>query len=388
MCLRCFMVLFFKTCCRVYMFYSSFVLLVEEVRVEILACCVYGHVHTVLRMEAVLKNLESTVQLMAVSQTSHVKEWNSETVQRAFQWAEYCEHLHTRFYNNPTVKKALENHLCKTNKLLEETLSTYCCLALSDLAQCQHRLLVGLLKNPATPHSVIKTLLQNFGSCGHHTDKYDHDVGSLIASRSACKVLESLSLVQPGFGISLGTQVQGTMLLQHINAIQSGPSDATCVRMMLDSVFQDSARSDGFPKLIASALLTSNKLNEQSTAPDLLIDWLLTRHDLLSIMCQSLSHDICTKLSHQCPKFWLVYWDILKNWASTMDYDVNSGLWVQQCDKAVSFQILVERVKSVWSSGSPLKEETEKELMGLKHADGDFDVQGLSIWTDLLMRFK
>ncbi|XP_062858022.1 Fanconi anemia group F protein [Trichomycterus rosablanca] len=339
-------------------------------------------------METVLKNLASTVQLLAVSHTSYVKEWNSETVHRAFQWAEYCEHLYTRFNNKPTVRKVLENHLRKTNELLEETLSTYCCLTLSDLAQCQHKLLTGLLKNPATPHSVIKALLQKFGPCDY-TDQADHDLGSLIACRSACKLFEDISLNQPDFdfGISLGTQVHGMMLLQHIHAIQS-PSDDTCAKKLLDSIFQDSAGSDSFPKLIASALLSANNWNEQSTAPDLLVDWLLTRHDLLNTVCQSLSPHICTTFSQQCPKFWLAYWDRLKHWASTMEYDVSNGLWVQLCDKAVSFQRLLERVKSSWSSGSPLKEETEKELMRLKQADGDFDVQGLSVWTDLLMQLK
>lgn len=341
----------------------------------------------VRRMEAVLQNLESSVELLAVSQTDFVAEWDSETVDRAFQWAQYCEHLHTRFHTNPSVRGALESRLSGTNQLLAHAFPGHCCLTLSDLAQCRHRLLVGLLKNPATPHAVIKSLLDKFGLAegDQHVDLSD-----LSACRSACKLLGDFPLSRKsGFGLSAGTQVHAMMLLQRIQAIQSRPGNQAYATTLLDCLLEDSGEEhDSFLALIAAALLSTDTMSEDTAAQDFLLDWLEGHDDLLHRMCQALPPELCTKLSQRWPKFRLSYWDSLKKSASSLVYDVSNGLWMQPCDTAASFPTLTERFKSLWSSGSPLKDETEEQLVALKQADGDFEVEGLSVWTDLLVQFK
>lgn len=342
-------------------------------------------------MEAVLHNLESTVELLAVSQTDFVAEWDDETVDRAFQWAQYCEHLHTRFHTNPSVRGALESRLYRTNQLLARTFTSYHWLSLSDLAQCRHRLLVGLLKNPATPHPVIKSLFDKF-ALAEDAEEGDRrvDLSGLSACRSACKLLGDVTLNQKSdSGLSAGTQAQGTILLQRIQAIQSRPGNQAYATKLLDCLLEDSGKGqDSFLALIAYVLLSTDTMNDDTVAQDFLLDWLEGHDDLLSSMCQSLPPELCTRLSQRWPKFKLVYLDSLKKSASSLVYDVSSGSWIQPCDTAVSFPTLAERFKSLWSSGSPLKDETEEQLVALKQADGDFEVEGLSVWTDLLVQLK
>lgn len=342
-------------------------------------------------MEAVLQNLESTVELLAVSQTDFVTEWDGETVDRAFRWAQYCEHLHTRFHTNPSVRAALESRLRETNQLLARAFTAYRSVTLCDLAQCRHRLLVGLVKNPATPHPVIKSLLDNFALAEDAKDDDQRvDLSGLSACRSACKLLGDFTLNRKSAcGISAGTQVQGTMLLQHIQTIHRHPDNRAYAAHLLDCLLENSGEvQDSFLTLIAAALLSADTISEDTAAQDFLLNWLEGHDGLLSSMCQSLPPEICTKLSQQWPKYRLAYWDGLKNSASSLVYDVSTGLWTQPCDTAVSFLTLVDRFKCLWSSGSPLRDETEEQLATLKQADGDFEVEGLSVWTDLLMQLK
>ncbi|XP_053341842.1 Fanconi anemia group F protein [Clarias gariepinus] len=335
-------------------------------------------------MEAVLQNVESTVELLAVSRTDCVAEWDGETVNRAFQWAQYCEHVHTRFHTNPSVRAALESRLRETNQQLARAFSGYRSLALSDLAQCRHMLLVGLLKNPATPHPVIKSLLDKF------VQAEDAQLSGLSVCRSACKLLGDFTLNRKSdCGLSAVTQVHGSMLIHRIQAIQSRPGNQAYATQLLDCLLKDSGDiQDSFLALLAAALLSTDLMSEDTAVQDLLLEWLEGHNDLLQSMYQSLPSELCTKLSQRLPKFRLAYWDSLKKSASSLVYDVSNGLWIQPCDTAVSFQMLTERFKSLWSSGSALKEETEKQLITLKQADGDFEVEGLSVWTDLLVRLK
>ncbi|GAA6093179.1 Fanconi anemia group F protein [Tachysurus ichikawai] len=338
-------------------------------------------------MEAVLNNLESTVELLAVTQTETVTEWDGETVDRAFQWAQYCEHLHTRFHTNPSVRAALESRLHVTNQLLAHTFTGYRCVTLSDLAQCSHRLLIGLLKNPATPHPVIKSLLDKFGLAEDAIGDQRADTRGFNTCKSACKLLGDFRLNRKSdFGLSAGTHVHGMMLLQRIQVILSHPCNLEYANKLLDCLLEDSReRQDSFLTLIAAALLSTDTT---SAAQDFLLDW-LEGHDVLRHrMCQSLPPELCTRLSQQWPKFRLAYWDSLKKSASSLEYDVTNGLWRQPCDTEASFLTLTNRFKSLLGSGSPLKDETEEQLLALKQADGDFEVKGLSVWMDLLVQLN
>ncbi|XP_041964934.1 Fanconi anemia group F protein [Alosa sapidissima] len=94
-------------------------------------------------MEAILKNLESTSELIAISQTEYVKRWDEGTVERAFQWSDYCEHIYKRFNTNPTIRTAIENRLRQTNELLRRTFTEHRDFTFLDLGRCRDVLLCG-----------------------------------------------------------------------------------------------------------------------------------------------------------------------------------------------------------------------------------------------------
>ncbi|XP_066525385.1 Fanconi anemia group F protein [Hoplias malabaricus] len=339
-------------------------------------------------MEAVVKNLSSTLELLAVSQTEFIREWDPQTMDRAFQWAKYCENVYSRFHANPSVRAVLEEAVRLTSQRLSESLPGYRPVSLTDVAQCRHRLFISLLTNPAAPYSVIESLFRLFEDSGDTTQGSETHLNlpGLIGCKSACKLLGSSPSLYPKetCGLAIGTQAQGLMLLQRINALQGRPGNETYTRTMLDRVLQDSGGLESVSEVVAASLLTEDSTCENTTAQDMLLDWLQGHHDLLHIMCHSLPVQLCTKLSQLWPKFRLFYWNVLKKWASSLEYDVNGGMWVPQCESAVTFKALVNHLKALWDS--PLKEETKKELVVLKQADGDFDVRGLSVWTDLLLQ--
>ncbi|KAI4872088.1 hypothetical protein NFI96_008988 [Prochilodus magdalenae] len=336
-------------------------------------------------MEAVVKNLGSVLELLAVSQTDAVSEWDAQTVDRAFQWAAYCEHVYTRFHSNSSIRPVLEDCLRLTNERLSEALPGHRSLSLADLSQCRHRLFIGLLRNPVAPYSVIKSLFHKFllfGDDAKQGSETDLDLAGLIGCKSACKLLGSFPLEASG-SVAV-TQVQGLMLLQRIHALQTRPGNDSYTKALLDAVLQDSGELDYFSKVITASLLMEDSSGEHAAAQNLLLDWLHGDPGLFHSMCQCSSPELCARLSQQWPKFRLLYWDVLKKWASSFEYDVNGGVWVQQCNSAVSFETLVARFKSLWISS--LKEETKKELLVLKEEEGGFDVPGLSVWTDLLIQ--
>lgn len=341
-----------------------------------------------------MKNLGSTVELLAVSETEFVREWDPQTVDRAFQWAIYCEHVYSRFHSNSSIRPVLEESLRLTNQRLSEALPEHCHLSLDDLAQCGHRLLITLLRNPVAPCSVIKSILDKFRLFEDDTDtkqatEAGPDLPGLIRCRAACKLFSSFPLnPKETSGLEIGTQVQGLMLLQRIHAVHSHPGNDSYARTILDSILQHSGDLDQFSKVITASLLIEDSTSEDTAAQGFLLDWLQGRHGLHHHMCQALPAELCTRLSQQWPKFWLLYWAVLKKWASSLEYDVNSCVWIQQSESTPSFKALVDRFRSLWDSGSELKQETEKELVALKKTDGDFDVQGLSVWTDLLLHLK
>lgn len=329
-------------------------------------------------MDEVLKNLASTVELLAVSARSDVvKQWDSVTLSRAFGWARYCEHLFLRFHSNTAIRGVLEKQLRVTNQNLEAVFSGHQHLSFPDLASCRHLLLVGLLSNPGLPVSTMKVL---FDCRKKQTDVLDQDVsglcGRLIQCKSACQVLSPLTDLSP-FGAD--AEVQATMLLQRLDALL-GPDSRSCqAERFLDSVLRE---CEGAPRhfglVIAAALLTTDS---HTASHDFLLDWLQRKPSVMPNMCSALPAALLGDLAKKHPNIRTLYYNVLKKWASTMEYDMDEGEWVQSGgDQRVNFLRLTEHFLALFEASPSLREE----LNTLKISDGDFDVRGLSVWGDLL----
>ncbi|GAA6221466.1 Fanconi anemia group F protein [Lates japonicus] len=337
-------------------------------------------------MEAVLKNLASTAELLAAAaQTGVVEHWDKQTLSRAFHWARYCEHLFSRFHNNSPVRRAMEKQLQLTNQSLQAALPGYSGVSFSDLSRCQHQLLVGLLNNPNLPTSVMKILFDSSPVDTKHS-KYQDVTGlcsHIIQCRSVCKVLSPLT---DSSAVGADAEVQGVMLMERLGAVMSQDSEACRAEHFLDSVLQGcEGEAKHFCLVIAAALLTMENAAAETASQDFLLDWLQKKHSVLEHMCSALPTALLMDLAKEHVKFRVAYCDILKNWASDMEYSINDGEWVQaSTNPTVSFQKLTEHFLALFETCPSLRDDVEKELNALKISDGDFDVRGLSVWGDLL----
>ncbi|KAF7663250.1 hypothetical protein LDENG_00215500 [Lucifuga dentata] len=340
-------------------------------------------------MEAMLKNLASTAELLAVCQSEAVAQWDEQTVSRAFDWALYCEHLFSRFHGNLTVRKVMEKQLEITNQSLRAVFPGYTEVSFPDFSRCQYMLLSRLLNNPALPFSIIQTLFDTSSSLSTKNAQHQGAAGlctQLIQCKSACKVLRPVTdFALRSSATGADAEVQGVMLWERLDALLSTGSESSRAEHFLDSVLQGCPQAvEHFCLVIAAALLT--RTNSQTASEDFLLVWLQKKHSLLQHLCSTQPTALLTDLAKKNLKFSVAYCDTLKKWASDMEYNVSEGEWVQtSTNPSVSFQKLIAHFVALFEACPSLREDVEKDLKALKINDGDFNVRGLSIWGDLLL---
>lgn len=340
-------------------------------------------------MDAVVGRLQQVVELLAVSQLDFVNEWDHQTMLRAFEWAQYCEQVHARSHANPALRSALESRLHDTNHRLRETLPSYSPVVLSELAQCQHKLLVNLLRNPSSPSSII-----NVFSLDRKTAEQglDMDQTPVITGKSALKMLCCSSDWTSYSGLQVETEVRGKLLKKRLTSILTPHGNENSARILLDSILHDSAgKMENLYDVMAAALLASDD-DTNNLSRDVILDWLQSHDGSLSKLCRSLTPRLCCILSRESVTFQRAYCDVLKRWANCLEYDVMQSAWVPTCsitsEETVTFNVLFDRFRALLNSGSPVKEETETKLAELKVESGDFNVKGISVWTDLILQLK
>uniref|UniRef100_A0A1A7WQX0 Fanconi anemia, complementation group F n=1 Tax=Iconisemion striatum TaxID=60296 RepID=A0A1A7WQX0_9TELE len=339
-------------------------------------------------MEAVLKNVYVTVELLAVAARSDaVSQWDEHTLSRAFHWAKYCEHIYSRFHKNAAIRRVMEQQLQLTNQSLRHAFPGYSDVSFSDLPRCQHLLLVGLLNNPKLSITVMKTLFKTQAPVNVVNNDYEDVTGlcsHLIQCKSACKVLRPLSALS---AVGADAEVQGEMLMERLGTVLSQGSDLCRVEHFLCSVLQDSeGAAQHLCLVIAAALLTTK---EQTASQDFLLEWLQNRHNLLHSMCTMLPSAILKELVKGHQKFRNSFCHTLKKWASEMEYSITEGEWIHNStNTTVTFQKLTELYLLLFDTCPSVRRNTEEELRLLRISDGDFDVQGLSVWGDLLSEFN
>ncbi|XP_029909700.1 Fanconi anemia group F protein [Myripristis murdjan] len=339
-------------------------------------------------MEAVVKNLASTAELLAVAQSGAVEQWDRQAVQRAFQWARYCEQLFSRFHTNPAVRDVMDKQLQLSNESLRSVFRGYTEVSFSEFARCQDLLLVRLLNNPVLPSSVIKLLLD----APLNTNESDATglCTQLIECKSACKVLSALNVgptSAPGAGAD--AELQGLMLMERLDAMLR--QDTRKAEHFLDAVLQNcEGTEEKVCLVVAAALLAGKNTAAGNVSEDFLLNWLQQKHGLMQNLCSTLPTGLLLELARENMKFSVAYCDVLKKWASDMEYDVNEGEWVQTCstNTEVSFKKLTEHFLALIEACPSMRENVERELHVLKVSDGNFDVRGLSVWGDLLLEMK
>nr|XP_048298679.1 Fanconi anemia group F protein [Myodes glareolus] len=116
-----------------------------------------------------------------------------------------------------------------------------------------------------------------------------------------------------------------------------------------------------------------------------LLRWLLDSPEVLTAFCRQLSAVRLASLADRHPTLSRAYLGLLTAWATQLHYDLQKGSWVPTQPEDVPWKELCLRLQSLCQAPPPLQEEVLETLRTNKALDGDFEVPGMSIWTDLLL---
>ncbi|NWV77340.1 FANCF protein, partial [Dasyornis broadbenti] len=317
-------------------------------------------------MEAMLGQVEQLPALLAVSRSALVRDWDSLTLDRALEWARYFQHLYDRFHARPQLREPLERRLRRAQPCPP--------LGFPALGRCPQLLGLALLENRALPPAacrrLLRGLLQPPGAAeaqlllGRLREEGQQAGEAAARLRWLGAALEQLP--QPRAFELVAAAL--ALLKQGSGAERAGDRD------------RDGSSLDGHQ---------ANAAGDGCTA-ELLLSWLLGNQERFSAFCLGLPASFLAFLAGHYSQLSRSYLDLLTGWGSYLLYDPLQGRWIKSClDKAeLSWEELRERFICLCQGSTLLKEQTQAALKLLKTQDGDFDVCGLSVWTDLLIEVE
>ncbi|XP_026533771.1 Fanconi anemia group F protein [Notechis scutatus] len=325
-------------------------------------------------MEMLLSQTEQLPSLLAVSRSRMVQSWDPTTLTRALNWGHFFRHLHSRLRAQPTLREALKQHLKKKSLV-----------RLSHLKRCPELLGLALLENPALSSTTRHSLFCSFLISA--TGGAEPFI-SLLARRRAAS--ELLALLEPPIkgtaGIEqwkgLPVRVQAQMLVSQLQG--DGDGDGNQGR-------PSSALLDSLPcgsmlyRVVAVALMEPDG---EEKAKKLLLPWLLFGDParLLSF-CRFLSPQCLASLCAHYSELLASYLSFLSSWGNCLIYDPLHGKWQTSGVKEdeVPWEEMQDRISCLYQESEPLGSAVQTWLRQLKAQDGNFEVRGLSIWTDILL---
>ncbi|NXJ77194.1 FANCF protein, partial [Trogon melanurus] len=360
-------------------------------------------------MEAVLAQVEQLPALLAVSRSALVRDWDSLTLDRALEWGRYFQHLHDRFHTRPRLREAFSRRLRRGQPSL--------LLGFPHLGRCPQLLGLALLENralrPAACRRLIHSLLHPPGS---EAGPEPHGL-ALLARRKAASRLMALPGYppRPAEGLEPLLQAEAQLLLNRLReeGREAEPAGGAAERLHWLCGVLEQLRQPRTFEVVAAALLllrqgggaeqaggggrdgSSLDGNQASATEDecvagLLLSWLLGDLERFSAFCLSLPGSLLASLAGHYCQLNRPYLDLLTRWGSQLLYDPLQGQWVKSClDKTeLSWEELRERFSCLCQGSALLRGQTQAALKLLKARDGDFNVCGISVWTDLLVEIE
>ncbi|KAM4845726.1 Fanconi anemia group F protein isoform 1-T1 [Thomomys bottae] len=354
-------------------------------------------------MEQLLQHLDRFSEVLAVSGTTHVSTWDPATVRRAFQWARYLRHVYGRFSGHGRIRLALERRL-----------QSHCrpggepgpgrvpgLLSFRALGHADMLLSLRLLRNRALGDAAYHCLLQQvFPDPGvQEAEKATLQDSLLGLARRSCAVhllRAHSSRENPDIQADAWIQTQAQLLLERLQ--QPGEAEDPGGGFLLGRLWERWPR-DHFLRVTAVALLRPppsprppspgrTKWDDPGTPTEghqELIRWLLGQPEVMTAFCRHLPAGLLTLVAGRHPALSQVYMGLLLDWGRRLHYDLQKGLWVGKDAQDMSWEDLYDRLQSLSQAPPPLKNEVLTSLESWKVQDGDFQVPGLSIWTDLLL---
>lgn len=353
-------------------------------------------------MDSLLEHLDRFSEVLAVSRTTHVSTWDPATVRRALQWAGYLRHIHRRFGRHARIRKALEQRLQNQWKQEGDSgpapapgLANF-----QALGHCDQLLSLRLLANPALGDASFHFLLQQLFPGPGDPDAEEETLQGSLAHFARCRAAAHMLRFHayrenPVLQKDSVMKTQAELLLRRLQEV--GEAEAEGPGRLLSLLWERLPQSN-FLKVVAAALLlpaASPRLQEEElrvgsprTPEDgrqELLRWLLGKSDIAVAFCRNLPAELLTSVAGRHPELFPVYLGLLTNWGRQLHYDLPKGLWIGTEPQDVPWEELFSRFQSLCQAPPPLKDEVLTALKSYKAQDGDFEVPGLSIWTDLLL---
>ncbi|KAM4020714.1 Fanconi anemia group F protein [Anomaloglossus baeobatrachus] len=338
------------------------------------------------KMKTLLDNLDQFLEVLALSQSVYAEDWDILHVQRALEWGTYFQHVHHRYKANKSLRESIEAHLTGKNQELSGYLNTYHHVTFDDLSKGRDLLCMSLLQNKALPNPVFKyvtELLQN--SQSKESTSLTHVISQKVASQLllALPLLASEGFYELSDNPILMTQadllrrrLEGRLKVSEDNQKSSIASD----------IFGRISRPHVY-HLVVVVLLSIDASEHQDPISDLLLDWVLSDEDLSGGFFKNVRCQVLARLSFKSSKFRKVYLDHLVKMGSSMEPDLTGGKWVS-ASYNLTFDELMDHYKHLMEGPEDVKDSVLTKLRTLKNQDGNYDVPGVSLWTDVLAEIQ
>lgn len=352
-------------------------------------------------MEPLLQHLERFSEVLAVSRTTHVSTWDPTTVRRALQWARYLRHVYQRFRRHDGIRTTLERRLHCLWK--EGGLGAGPVPGLSNfeaLGRCDILLSLRLLKNPALGdaayHYLLQQLFPGAGVPDADRELLQDSLANLARCGSAVHMLRfNIYKENPNLQEDSLMKTQAELLLERLQEV--GKDEAVGPSKLLCSLWERLPQNN-FLKVIAVALLEPPSpplpqgeeldLGSPRILGEELVHWLLGNSEIMAAFCRNVPAGLLTLVASRHPALSHAYLSVLADWSRHLSYDLQKGVWVGAESQDVPWKELYTRFQSLCQAPPPLKDEVLTLLKSYKAQDGDFEVPGLSIWTDLLLALQ
>ncbi|KAM3911592.1 Fanconi anemia group F protein isoform 1-T2 [Leptodactylus fuscus] len=337
------------------------------------------------KMKSLLDNLDQYIEVLALSQSVHAKDWDVLHVQKALEWGAYFQHVHHRFKANKDVTNSIDAHLSAKNLELSSYIKNYHHVRFDDLGRGRDLLCMSLLQNKAVPDTVFKyvsVLVRNPDSMGAESICLSHGISQKVAS----ELLLSLPLLA---NEGLHELLDDPIVITQADLLRSSLEGKLKISEdnLKSSIVSDILSRISKPRvyhLIASILLSHDAMDSEHRGlfHDLLLDWVLSDGDLFDGFFRNVNCQFLAQLSFKSTKFRNVYMDHLVKLGCSMEQDT-CGKWVGDSFQ-LSFDGLLDHYKHLMEGPEDVKDSILIKLQTLKSQDGNYEVPGVSIWTDLL----
>uniref|UniRef100_H0VVX1 Fanconi anemia group F protein n=1 Tax=Cavia porcellus TaxID=10141 RepID=H0VVX1_CAVPO len=320
-------------------------------------------------MDALLQQLERFSEVLSVSRTNHVSTWGPETVRRALQWARYLRQVYRRFGSHGRIRAALERRLRIHwgPEGPKSGLTSFRALGRGDVL-----LSLNLLQNRALGDAAGRALLQQLFP-GAGTGDADAEA---LQTRLVRLARRRAALLLPGL-------LEDPVLLTQAQLLLGRLQEAGDPSGWLGRLWTRAPRVH-FLQVMAVALLQPLEELGPSEEIHVLVRWLLEQSEVLAAFCR-LPAGLLTSIAERHPALSRAYLVLLTDWGQKLHYDLQEGAWVSADSQDVPWEELLRRFQSLSQAPPPLKDEVLTLLESCKARDGNFEVAGLSVWTDLLL---